>query len=43
MDARGFDEREHLRQLVDFANVCLARKHLPAITKKDMEKAGLPT
>ncbi len=40
LDQRGFNEREFLGKLVDFANVCLARKHMPALTKNEVEKAG---
>jgi len=40
LDQRGFDPRELLSRLVDFCNVCLARKHLPPLTKKELEKAG---
>ncbi len=40
LDQRGFNPRELLTNLVDFANVCLARKHLPPLTQKDLEKAG---
>ena len=40
LDQRGFNEKELLRKLVDFVNVCLGRKHLPPLTKKELEKAG---
>ena len=39
-DQRGFNGRELLSKLVDFTNVCLARKHLPPLTQKEVEKAG---
>jgi len=40
LDQRGFNPKALLDTLVDFCNVCLARKHLPALTRKDLEKAG---
>ena len=40
IDQRGFDPRALLSKLVDFCNVCLARKHMPALTPKELEKAG---
>jgi len=40
LDQRGFNPGELLSKLVDFANVCLARKHLPPLTSKELEKAG---
>ncbi len=42
LDQRGFNERALLSKLVDFCNICLTRKHLPALTKKEVEKAGYP-
>jgi len=40
LDQRGFNPREFLAKLVDFCNVCLTRKHLPPLTRKELEKAG---
>jgi len=40
LDQRGFNPKDLLTKLVEFSNVCLARKHLPPLTKKDLEKAG---
>ena len=40
LDQRGFNERDLLGKLVDFSNVCLARKHLPPLSQKDLERAG---
>ena len=40
LDQRGFNPKDLLTRLVEFSNVCLARKHLPPLTKKELEKAG---
>ena len=40
LDQRGFNPKALLSTLVDFCNVCLAGKHLPPLTRKELEKAG---
>jgi hypothetical protein len=40
LDQTGFDERAILSVLVDFTNIMFARKQLPPLSQKDLERAG---